>query len=88
MTALTPQQMRELADGRRTWMWHGDWDEEAEIALRAAADQLDAVQDLGRTGGEVERLRRAIEDAPHPANCDVFRGSYGYPCSCWKAGVL
>lgn len=44
MTALTPQQMRELAEGRRTWMWHGDWDEEAEIALRANADQLDAVR--------------------------------------------
>jgi hypothetical protein len=55
---------------------------------RAAADQLEAVRVSSRLGGEAERLRRAIEDAPHTADCDVFRGAYGYPCSCWKADAL
>jgi hypothetical protein len=53
MTAPTPEQMRALADERGVVVQHwGEtkrWATDAEAALRAAADQLEAVRGLLQT---------------------------------------
>lgn len=65
MTAPTPEQMRELADAADNPTRDNDWDNrviaDVMAALRAAADQLEAVQDR-------ERLAAVIYDAQHSRN--------------------
>lgn len=80
MTAPTPEQLRVLADGRRTWPFHIYWDDAMMHALRAAAD-------------EVDRFCTVIENAPHGDECWLREDSDdgvlpGYrKCTCWKADV-
>lgn len=81
MTAPTPEQMRDIADGVDACDHIGDVDAlmpEVTAALRAAAD-------------EVDRLRAVIENAPHWPSCVHYAATWqtiGDPCTCWKADAL
>lgn len=49
------------------------------IRIAQAADELHADRD---------RLRAAIEQAPHNLMCAAGVGGYDYPCNCWKRDAL
>jgi hypothetical protein len=101
----TPQQMRELSgvldrcadmdrNAVRVPLLH-----ESAAALRAAAAELDQLRAF-KSGvesvrqaqqQEQDRLRTAIENAPHGKGCAALcsRGHANYgPCDCWKVDVL
>lgn len=76
MTALTPQEMRDLAknlDGvtpnPAVWVYEADWAHQAAGALRTAADQLEAVQDVDRIAAAI----KASKDKRYGPSWDEFR---------------
>ena len=52
---------------------------------------IDLFEHLDMANAEIARLRKAIEDAPHPiwcyANPEVNHRNLG-PCDCWKSKAL
>lgn len=113
MTAPTPEQMRALAerlDAQAKAL--GDyWDfmtanerrllQDSAAALRSAADQLEAVQDVFASASEAQvvevvlaaatgrdRLRAIVNDAPHEWSCTTrWRPKLDSLCTCWKANI-
>lgn len=61
MTAPTPEQMRALADRLKRRQAQIGLDVEAEAALRAAAEQLEAIRNLLQECSDWEPGRRPLE---------------------------
>lgn len=69
MTAPTPEHLRELADQIESGIAANVWDRDARAALRAAADQLEAVHDVDRIAAAI----KASKDKWYGPSWNEFR---------------